>query len=70
MLVKRRKWYGAGLTDLMLTATVGVERKLDILRTFVVGSTKLYVLKIVKDIEKSSKRPPFPKKLDQPKYTL
>ena len=52
MLVKRRKWYGAGLTDLMLTATVGVERKLDILRTFVVGSTKLYVLKIVKDIEK------------------
>ena len=52
MLVKRRKWYGAGLTDLMLTATVGVERKLDILRNFVVGSTKLYVLKIVKDIEK------------------
>ena len=52
MLVKRRKLYGAELTDLMLTATVGVERKLNILRTFVVGSTKLYVLKIVKDIEK------------------
>ena len=52
MLVKRGKWYRAGLTDLMLTATVGVERKLDILRNFVVGSTKLYVLKIVKDIEK------------------
>ena len=43
---------GLKLTDLMLTATVGVKRKLDILRTFVVGSTKLYVLKIVKDIEK------------------